>query len=235
MPGCVSGSLASDTGPRTGDSVWSAVPRQRVHVGETVRFDFVITEPVRGGMIDPTGVADYCIVSIGPDRIHINPDTAGHFQFEHTFDNLRAGEKLVVRARAYRVRGHRDYMKIAGRWMRSESPTDIFDQKVAADSIALTAYTLTLELKIQPRGIELDAESGLLRIQRDDGSEVVRYIDRPHRPGFTVDGPDARGAYLIRYHTRSNELNRTGKTTVGFEIHDQNGKRIAVTRVFDTP
>lgn len=204
-------------------------------MGETVQFDFVLTQAGSGRLIDPIGLVDYCVVAIGHDRIHVDADALGHFFFTYTFDKLRPGQDILVEARAYRMRGHRDYMNIAGEWVRSQSPTDPPDQIVTEDSIRLTAYALTLAFKVRSPGSQLDTESGVLRILRDDGSETLRYIDRPHRPGFTVEGPDARGAYQIRYAARGDDLNRTGRTAVEFDIHDRAGRKIAVARVFDTP
>lgn len=186
-------------------------------------------------MIDPIGLVDYCVVAIGNDRIHVDVDALGHFLFTHTFDKFRPGEHTVVEARAYRIRGHRDFMNIAGEWVQSQSPSDLPDRIVAADSIRMTAYALTLELRVRSPVSPLDAESGVLRIRRRDGSETLRYIDRPHRPGFTVEGRDARGTYVIRYAARGDELNSTGKTPVEFVIHDRTGKRLAEARLFDTP
>lgn len=186
-------------------------------------------------MIDPIGLVDYCVVAIGNDRIHVDADALGHFVFAYTFDKLQPGESIVVEARAHRIRGHRDFMNIAGEWVRSQSPSDLPDRIVIADSIRLTAYALTLEIRLRSPDSPLDAESGVLRIKRRDGSQTLRYIDRPHRPGFTVEGPDARGAYVIRYAARGNELNSSGKTPVEFVIHDRAGRRMRETRVFDTP
>ena len=50
-----------------------------------------------------------------------------------------------------------------------------------------------------------------------------------------MEGPDARGTYVSRYAARGDELNSTGKTSAEFDIHDRAGKRMAETRVFDTP
>lgn len=204
-------------------------------MGETVRFDFVLTQPGSGRMIDPIGLVDYCVVAIGNGRIHVDADALGHFLFAYTFNDFRPGEKIVVEARAYRIRGHRDYMNIAGEWVRSQSPSDLPDQVVIADSIRLTAYALTLELQVRSPGSPLEAESGVLRIQRRDGTETLRYIDRPYRHGFTVQGPNAQGTYVIRYAVQGDELNSTGRTPVEFVIHDRRGKRMVEARVFDTP
>lgn len=235
LSGCVSGSLASSTGSHPGPTGWSVAPRQQVHVGETVRFDFVLTQPGSGRMIDPIGLVDYCVVAIGSDRIHVDADALGHFLFAYTFSDFRPGEETVVEARAYRIRGYRDHMNIAGEWVRSQSPSDLPDRIVIADSIRMTVYALTFELQVLSPESPLEGESGVLRIQRRDGSETLRYIDRPHRPGFTVEGPDARGTYVIRYAVQGDELNSTGKTPVEFVIHDRTGKRIAEARVLDTP
>ena len=99
----------------------------------------------------------------------------------------------------------------------------------------MTAYALTLEFPLKAPNSQLDTESGVLRIRRNDGSEIVRYIDRPHRRGFTVEGPDTRGSYLVRYAASGDELNSTGQTSVEFDVHDRDGRRISQTRVLDTP
>lgn len=235
LPGCVSGSLASNTGPRASGARWSTAPQQSVHVGETVHFDFVLVNPLTGKMIDPMWHADYCVAAIGSDRIQIEPDALGHFPFEYTFDQILPQQQVTVSVTAYFERGYRDFMNIGGRWVQTDSPTDMPDKLVAADSIEMAAYELTIEMQVQAPGAILDPETGVLRIFRSDGSPFVRYIDRPHRPGFTLGVPDPQGNYRVRYTLRGDEVNAEGTTLVEFEIHNLSGEAFKARSTFETP
>lgn len=233
--GCVSGSLASSTGPRVSGARWSVAPNQMVHAGETVRFDFLLTEPTTGRQVDPTGLADFCVITVRKDRIEVGADALGHFPFEYTFNNVQSGQEIRVLAQAFLERGHRDFMIVGGRWVQSDSPTDLPDRMVASDSIRLTVYELTIELHVSSPLSPLDPESGVMRILRTDGSPLVRYINRPHRPGFILDGPEADGDYRVEYRANGDDINSDGTTVVEFEIYDLAGKRYTTARTFDTP
>ena len=85
---------------------------QPVHVGETVRFSFVLKDPLRQKALNATGRADYCVFAIGGERIESDVERSGKFTGEYTFVNVSPGDSIIVRASAYRQRGPRDHVKV---------------------------------------------------------------------------------------------------------------------------
>ena len=233
--GCVSGSLATNTGPHPPGCVWSDASAQKIQVGEEVRFDFVLQDPTTRKFVSPIGRADYCVATIGSERIEAEPTPTGHFQFLHTFDNVKPGEKIRVDAVAYMQRAGRDFVRVHGQWIRTESPYDLPDAKVAWDSVNLTVYEAPIELRIPRPPDDLNPETGVLRIRRSDGSVTSVYIDRPHRPGFTMTGPEPDGHYRIHYVPKGNELNPIGTTEVELVIYDAAGNPHYASTTLQTP
>ena len=238
--GCISASLASTTGPLPPGGTWSTAPRQRVHLGETVRFDFLLVDWL-SNPIDPLGIADYCVVFIDGERIETEPDARGHFRFQYTFDHrhspngLAAGDRLTVEATAYRQRARRDFMKVAGEWLTSESPYEIADSRVASASLTLEVYEAVIELTIDRPDFDLDPDSGVLRIRRRDGRVVSVYSDKPGRAGFLLTGPDVVGRYHVTYRPDGDELDPNGTTEVEFEVYDVSRTPHRTTTRIETP
>jgi hypothetical protein len=233
LPGCIAGSLATSTGPKPPDYRWSTAWRQAVHVGETVQFDFILKDPW-GRRVDPVGVADYCSTDIGRERIDAEPDIHGHFQFSHRFTDVRSGDRIKLETIAFRQRGGRDFMKVRGEWLHSDSPFEESDRRVASDSVILTVYEVPIDLAIPAPVHELEVETGVLTIRRDGATASV-YVDRQGRPGFTLKGPDADRSYHVRYLPAGDEINATGTTDVNFVIYDTGGQRYEAGVVLDTP
>jgi hypothetical protein len=234
LPGCLSASLASDTGSRLPGHHWSDEDRQQAHAGEEVSFDFVLQNADRQ-LVPPTGVADYCVAMIGSQRLESEPDEFGHFTFRHRLDGVQPGREFDVRVAAYQQRGSRDFMKVGGQWLEAESPYSVADRKVAEDSIRLSIYQSLVDLRIVRPPDDLDPETGVLRIRRTDGSSTAVYINRPNRPGFIIEGPGPDGYYRVTYPPSGDELNKTGTTDVEFTIYDLAGQRHTVTKTLDTP
>lgn len=233
--GCVSASLASNTGPRSPGSRWSDAPRQMVHVGEQVQFDFILVDPFTRRLMPPVGLADYCVATVGGERIEAEADVFGHFQFAHTFDRRRLGKKLRVEAAAFQQRGGRDFMKVRGQWLHVDSPYDIPDRQVARDSILLTVYETRIELSVIRPPDELEPETGKLRIRRTDGTTTSVFLDKPNRPGFIISGPEPDGYYRVRYTPGGNEVNPIGTTEVEFVIYDVLGSPHYASTTLETP
>jgi len=232
--GCISASLATSTGPHPPQQRWSMAAKQMAHVGETVQFDFVLTD-IWGQFVAPTGIADYCVAMIGGERVEAEPDAKGHFRFSYTLDRVRAGDKLKVTATAFQQRDSRDFMKIGGRWLKTDSPYAQPDRKVAGNAVQLTIYQTTVDMKIARPADDLDPESGVLRIQCVDGGGGPVYIDKPGRPGFKIGGPEPDGYYHVQYSPTGGQLNPTGTTDVEFTIHDLGGQRHVVSQTLNTP
>ena len=232
--GCISASLATNTGPRPPQQRWSTASTQPAHVGETAQFDLVLTD-WRGRFVGPTGIADYCVAKIGGERVETEPDAKGHFRFSYTLDRVRAGEKLNVTATAFQQLDSRDFMKIGGRWLKADSPYAEPDRKVAGDAVQLTIYQTAVGMKIARPADDLDPESGGLRFQCVDGGGGPVYLDKPGRPGFRISGPEPNGYYRVEYLPTGGQLNPTGTTDIEFTIYDLGGQRHVVSQTLNTP
>ena len=234
LAGCISGSLATSTGPRQIGHQWSTEKQQMVCRGEEVKFDFVL-EDGRHRFVDPAGLADYCVVIVGAERIECDADLHGHFPFSYRFDRFRPGDRVPVSATAYTLRASRDYMKISGRWMRNESPYDLPDRKGVAAKVVLTVYESPVELTIPAKRLPLDPETAVLRIHKEEGAVTTVFQDLPHRSGFHFEGPRDQGDYFVRYVPRAGELNSCGVTRVSFTIYDVAGQAYRMESEVDTP
>ncbi|MCH7994388.1 MAG: hypothetical protein IIB57_08085 [Planctomycetes bacterium] len=232
--GCVAGSLASNTGPRPPELAWSMAGKQMVHVGEVVEFDFVLRDWTYR-FVHPLGIADYCVAFIGEERLETTPDHNGHFQFAYKFDRIQAGDKINVKATAYRTKGARDFMKVRGTWLRSDSAYDKADQRVASDKIRLVAYQVPVELTMVRPADDLDTGRGVLKIHRTHGPTTTVFVDKPGQPGFAIDGPEPDGYYRIGYQPSGSELNSTGTTRVDFTIYDTMGLPHRASLTLQTP
>jgi hypothetical protein len=232
--GCVRGSLATSTGPN-GPHTWCADNRQKAHVGEKVRFSFILINPLMDRPIDPYGYADYCMATVGEDRIQCEPDLGGRFRFEHQLADLEPGRTIQVKATVYRQYGSRDFMQVGEDWMRGESRFDEPDPKVRSDSLSLRIYQAEVEIKLPGGPAPFDFESGKLELVRSDGSISSVYLDRPKCRGFTVEGPDEHGAHTIRYLPQGTEVNPSGQTEARFAAYDLAGQRHTASTMVPTP
>ena len=231
---CISGSLASTTGPRPPGHQWSIAPRQMVHVGETVQFDFVLQDASHR-LVPPLGLVDYVAVDVQGRHIEAVADVNGHFTFTYQFDEVHPQQSIVVRVEGYRQKGSRDYMKVNGEWLHTASPFDRPDQPMYADTITLTVYRIPIELRLLSPRDDFDPSSGLLKIRRSADETKTVYIDRPHRRGFRIYGPDEQMAYRIEYWPDGDELNPSGTTDVEFVIYDVSGTPHYVSKSLNTP
>jgi hypothetical protein len=68
-----------------------------------------------------------------------------------------------------------------------------------------------------------------------NGSPTSIYLDRPHRPGFSITGPEPDGYYRIRYVPSGMELNPIGTTEVEFVVYDTAGHPHYASTTLDTP
>jgi len=231
--GCISASLATSTGVAPPNATWSNERYQSAHVGESVKFDFVLTDAF-GRPIDPVGIADYSAAYVGDERIEVEPHPAGSFRFQHTL-TAPPGTDVDVEVTAYRQRAGRDFAKIGERWVATASPYAQPDRKMARDVVTLNVYQVEVALRIPRPADDLEPESGVLRIVRDDGHVTTVYIDRPNRPGFVVTGPEPDGYYTVTYAPTADMVNRHGTTRVEFQIHDLAGHRHEHVKMIETP
>ncbi len=231
--GCLSGSLASDTGSRQEGRKWSLDSVQQAHVGETVKFDFLILDSF-GRAVRPEDVSDYAVLTVGDERHQTEADLHGHYSFSHSFQSVRPGDRVAVRATAYRQRDQRDYMKIGGEWLRYPGATDREDAAVGSDSVRIEIYQAVVDLSLEAPGAEFSAGAGVLEMIRRDGNRRIVYAATDGRRGFSLtrEGGDR---WRIRYEPTAEELNESGQTLARFAISDAAGRRHEVEGQIDTP
>lgn len=238
--GCVSASLATNTGSTIDGRAWSMDAVQKAHVGEEVAFDFVLTDAT-GAFVNPTGVADYVVATIGADRHEVEPDLGGHFVFTHRFKGVRPGERVRVTADAYRERGRRDFVLAmgrnpeVGRWIASERAGDEPDQRIVSDSVDLEFYQAVVDMPVDGTGDDLDLETGVMRLRKLDGRVVAVYAGRPGRPGFELNERAASGGFRVTFQPEASMLNSSGFTDVEFSIRDRVGRRLSASTQLPTP
>ncbi len=235
LVGCVSpgGSLASTTGPSAG--VWSTADPQIVHVGERVRFSFVLTASLNAEQgIEPSGIVDYCFVRIGQDLLETGIGEFGHFEVEHVFDALPPGQEVTVTATGYRMLGSRDRRLIAGEWI-TRTDFDQTDRVICQDDLTLTAYKSRIELPVQPDSDDWDIAGGGLALIRRDGRTTVVRASQNGEDGFEVRGPFDDGKYMVTYEPSAEMLNSSGTTQVRFTVMDDRGRQHVIERLLSTP
>ncbi len=231
--GCISGSLATSTGPRPLGFAWSPEERQDAHVGENVEFDFVLMDWL-SNRVDPTGLADYCVAQFDRERIEVELHPNGYFRFARPI-SVSPGTSITVDVTAYRQVAGRDLIKVGNQWVASTGPFDQPDRKVATDSVTLDVYQCEVRLRMASPPDDLDIETGVMRIYRDDGSNTSVYINRPGRPGFRITGPGPDGFYEITFKPAGHMVHNHGTTKVDFSIHDLAGQRHDLSVTIDTP
>jgi hypothetical protein len=231
--GCVSGSLATNTGARAGES-WATASRQPAHVGETVQFSFVLKRPMEDKSMHALGVADYCVFDIGGERYDVDVDESGAFRIEHGLTQARAGDKVRVTAVAYREYGPRDHRRVAGEWLKNQSPQNEPDQRVASARVTLEVYQSSLELDVPPLPDGLDPSTARLVLRPRGRRDVVLYAHRPPRRGFTFD-VSPNGGWRVTYLPSGDEVNPTGATPTEFSIFDNAGNRHEFRTELATP
>lgn len=232
--GCIYGSLASDTG-YSQEGLWSVAEVQEAHVGESVKFSFILRERFKAQRIDVLRIADYAAANILNERIEAGPDLDSAFLLEYRLDNVAAGRTLRVEVAAFEIRGSKDFMKIRGRWHHSASGVDMPDKRVAKDSIKLRTYQSKIDYEFRKPQITLDWTTARLVITRRDGKVTTVFADQPHRAGFTMNGPDRRGYFHIRYFPVADQVNKTGTTRAALRVLDLNGVQQTYDFEFDTP
>ena len=221
VPGCTSGSLATDSGPGGG---WSTQKLQYVHVGERVDFSSVIASGTfRKVPRNAFGIVDYCIATAGDERIEAELDGTGRFRFSYNVVGLNPGETVIVTATSYQEKGIRDIMQIGDEWVRAEMPSDPGDIVMATASVKLLVYKTRVELPVVDRDGELDFESGRLELHKHDGEITNVYAATGGRRGFTVEESESAGTFLVTYDPTADQINKYGDTYVRFTAFDRSG------------
>ena len=232
--GCLSGSLATSTGPN-GPHGWCTAKKQQAHVGETVKYSFILVQPFGKRPIAPYGYADYCVATIGQERVECEPDPGGRFRFEHQLVGVNAGDKVKVSATAYRQYSQRDFMKIGETWVRGDSPYDEPDEKFTSDSLTLQIYQVRVEIPVCQEQVPLNFDAGRLELIKSDGTVSSVYLDHPGRGGYSVSGPDDSGCYTVVYLPDGTQLNPAGQTQARFTVDDRAGHPHTAGVMIPTP
>ena len=220
--GCFSGSLASSTGPRSSGD-WSVAKHQAAHVGETVRFSFILTQPLKKHPVSPRDIADYCIFALDDRFAGAELDPHGKYTLSYRMPEEWADREIRVRATAYRRYGRRDHMVVGGELPQVDSTADPSDRVIARDSITMLVYQPTLELALTPGADAFDFDTGRLVLRKADGTACSVVRARPPVGGFTVEGPDDNGTFTVRYEPTCGQVNLTGTTQAEFTVWDLAG------------
>ncbi len=232
--GCATGSLATDTGVSS-EGVWSTAAVHTAHVGEKVGYSFILREPFKEGRLSLWGLADYAALSILDARVEAEPNIESRFEFEHVLPELHGKRTVTVLAEAFKIRGRKDYLELRGRWMMTQDPTDLPDERVAKDAIKLRTYQSEIDYTFDKPIAPLDWSGARLLITRRDGKGSTVFMDRAGRAGFTKNGPDHRGRYRIQYYPKAEQVNKTGTTAAALHVWDVNGQQHTYQFEFDTP
>ncbi len=232
--GCMYGSLACDTGPSE-EGAWSVAPLQHAHVGENIALSFILRQRFQQNRIDVLGIADYAVANILEERIEVGPDINSAFLFTHRLAGVKPGQVVAVEVAAHQTRGSKDYMKIRGTWRRSVRAAEDPDELVARDSIKLRIYQSRIDYRFAKPQVDLDWSTARLVITKSDEKVSTVFMDRPARPGFTMNGPDQNGYYLIQYFPLADQVNKTGTTRAALKVLDVNGLEQSHEIEFDTP
>ena len=232
--GCMYGSLACDTGSSE-EGAWSVAPLQDAHVGETIALSFILRQKFQQNRIDVLGIADYAVANILEERIEVGPDINSAFLFTHRLAGVKPGQVVAVEVAAHQTRGSKDYMKIRGTWRRSVRAAEEPDELVARDSIKLRIYQSRIDYRFAKPQVDLDWSTARLVITTSDDKVSTVFMDRPARPGFTMNGPDQNGYYLIQYFPLADQVNKTGTTRAVLKVLDANGLEQSHEFEFDTP
>lgn len=232
--GCMYGSLACDTGSSE-QGAWSVAPLQHAHVGENIALSFILRQRFQQNRIDVLGVADYAVANILEERIEVGPDIHSAFLFTHRLADVKPGQVVAVEVSAHQTRGSKDYMKIRGTWRRSVNAAEEPDELVAYDSIKLRIYQSKIDYRFGKPQVDLDWSTARLVITRSDEKVSSVFMDRPARPGFTMNGPDHNGYYRIQYFPLADQVNKTGTTRAALKVLDVNGLEQSHEIEFDTP
>jgi len=232
--GCLSGSLATSTGPRYGGQ-WSVARLHPVHVGETVRFSFLLKEPLAREALSAKGVADYSVFDFGGERVQADIEKDGRFLAQYTFDDVVPGQTIVVEAIAFRQHGPRDQVKINDTWVQNLSPNNEKDEPVAGASAKLVVYQAQVRMALPPSANDFDFSTGQLLLRREGAAGRPVFEDRPHRRGFLVTDRNDGAGWWVTYSPSGNEINPVGVTEVEFSVYDQAGNRRVFRDLVDTP
>ena len=234
MGGCFSGSLATSTGPRSGGE-WSIARHQAAHVGETVRFSFILTRPFKKHPVNPAGIADYCIVTLDDWSADAELDATGKFPLAHRMPEAWRDREIRIVATAYRRYGRRDRMAVNGELLHVDNASDAPDKVIARRAITVLVYQSAIELTVAPGADDFNFGTGRLIMYKADGTASAVAMARPPVGGFTLEGPDENHTFTVRHEPKWDQVNTAGKTRADFTVYDLAGHQHRIETEFLTP
>jgi hypothetical protein len=202
---------------------WSIARRQAAHVGETVRFSFILTQPFKKQPINPTGIADYCLLTLDDASADPVLDAGGKYTLAYRMPEAWQGREIRVGATAYRQYGQRDRMVVGGKLLQVGSASDPPDSVIARGVIILLVYQSNVELTLTAGADDFDFNTGRLVLRKADGTAASIAPARPPVGGFTVEDPDRNRVYTVRYEPAWDLVNLSGTTHAEFTVLDLAG------------
>lgn len=232
--GCLSASLATDTGPSM-LGAWSTAAVQTAHAGEVVGCSVLLRDALKGQTIHAGDHADYIVVTAGGTRIEADVRLDGRFEFDWQIDpDLPDGHVIDLKVQVCELLDLRDQMYISGRWMHSSSPTNRLDAVVATCHVRLQVYRSIIEYR--PDSVaDLQWHTARAVLTRADGKLNTIYVKRPGRPGLDILQADASGRGGIRYAPRADQINKRGQTSVALHVLDRGGREHVFRFEVETP
>ncbi|NOX57706.1 MAG: hypothetical protein GXP29_02460 [Planctomycetes bacterium] len=192
-------------------------------------------KPSSNVSIDAHGLADYCAFSFGGERIEAELDEAGGFTAAYLFDHVESGMEVSVLAEAFAEQDDRDFMKIAGKWLRTQSPYNKPDKRIASARVLLSVYQSVVRFKIPKPEHAYDLSTGKMVFRCNNDRNVSVFEHRPPRTGFEISPENADGSRWVAYLPTGDQLNPNGTTDVEFIIFDVAGNRTMLTETLETP
>jgi hypothetical protein len=226
----MSGSLATSTGPQ-GPKDWSVEKLQHAHVGENVRFQFVVIDVFRG--VPVGNMADYVVWEVGgvPEVTAADPD--GRYQLTHEMPTTAAGN-VAVSATAYRMRGSQDTQVINGRLIQRGNPNDSPDAWVASDRLTVRVYQSEVRFDVPAQTPPCLWTTALLTFETERGVETI-LPQRPGRDGFAILSDDQGGNTVVTCSPPAEVLRTNGTTQARLLVQDEAGQQHVFETVLDTP
>ena len=206
----------------------SSTPLYAVHLGERPTLIFRCK----------LGHCDYAIAHIeGTDFYDdCGPPTTGKFEWPMTFDKLAPAESpLRLTVNGYSQQQKRDLMPVGGRLVESDRPLDSVDFLIASASALVEVYQSQVEIAVPDAGASPDWTLSRLVLHPDNSRPCRVAHSGPGGAGFSVNGPDAKHQYTVRYQPRANEVNHAGRTRAELIVADETGQTRSIATSFLTP
>jgi hypothetical protein len=208
---------------------------QAAHVGENVKFSFILTKTFGKFPVHPAGIAEYCVLEIDQHPVEMELDEGGKFSASYVMPAEWANREIKIKAAAYRQYGQRDRIVHKERLLQSDRAADPKDQAIARDAITMLVYQSAIEFKVEKEAEELDFDAAHLVVRKADGtSSTVAKFGVSGR-GFLVDSRTESAEHTVRYEPACAQVNGTGMTQAELTVPDRAGRAHHYRTEFMTP